>query len=55
MLGPSMILAGAPFSTGYAAHALRRAPDRKTALAALFLSIAALTVLASLVVASLLR
>ena len=45
MLGPSILMAGPPFCTGYAFHACRGARSKYTARAGLFLAAAELLIL----------
>ncbi len=39
MLGPSVIMAGVPFSIGYSSYSLRQAPDKSPATSAFFISV----------------
>jgi hypothetical protein len=55
MLGPSILMAGPPFCTGYAFHASRHARARFAARAGLILAGVELAILVSLMVVGLLQ
>jgi hypothetical protein len=50
MLGPSILLAGPPFSTGYAFHACRHAGPKLAACGGLALAVLELLALVALVI-----